>query len=138
MVGVRIDRKRKQSVTVLLKALGWTEAQILEQFGDVESMRETLEKDHTADQRRGAARHLPQAAAGRAADRGGRAEPARQPLLQRQALRPGQGRPLQDQQEAGPRASRCRASVLSIDDIVATIRFLVTLHAGGDDHAGHA
>src|SRR4051794_30322789 len=50
MVGVRIDRKRKQSVTVLLKALGWTEAQILEEFGDVESMRATLEKDHTAGQ----------------------------------------------------------------------------------------
>ena len=30
MVGVRIDRKRKQSVTVLLKALGWTTEQILE------------------------------------------------------------------------------------------------------------
>src|SRR5690606_1729470 len=37
-VGVRVDRKRKQSVTVLLKALGWTEAQILEEFGDYESM----------------------------------------------------------------------------------------------------
>src|SRR6185369_5364961 len=48
MVGVRIDRKRKQSVTVLLKALGWSEAQILEEFGDVESMRATLEKDHTS------------------------------------------------------------------------------------------
>ena len=50
MVGVRVDRKRKQSVTVLLKALGWTEAQILEEFGDYESMRLTLEKDHTAGQ----------------------------------------------------------------------------------------
>ena len=36
MVGVRIDRKRKQSVTVFLKALGWTSAQILEQFGEFE------------------------------------------------------------------------------------------------------
>ena len=45
MVGVRIDRKRKQSVTVLLKALGWnTEAQILKEFGDVESMRQTLRR----------------------------------------------------------------------------------------------
>jgi DNA-directed RNA polymerase subunit beta len=44
-VGVRIDRKRKQSVTVFLKALGWTEDQILEEFGDFESMRQTLEKD---------------------------------------------------------------------------------------------
>ncbi len=31
LVGVRIDRKRKQSVTVFLKALGWTEEQIREE-----------------------------------------------------------------------------------------------------------
>jgi len=49
-VGVRIDRKRKQAVTVLLKALGWTSEQILERFGQYESMRATLEKDHTAGQ----------------------------------------------------------------------------------------
>ncbi|YCK37618.1 DNA-directed RNA polymerase subunit beta [Actinomadura sp. ATCC 39365] len=49
-VGVRIDRKRKQAVTVLLKALGWTNDQILERFGQYESMRATLEKDHTAGQ----------------------------------------------------------------------------------------
>ncbi|GAA1407906.1 DNA-directed RNA polymerase subunit beta [Kitasatospora putterlickiae] len=50
MVGVRIDRKRKQSVTVLLKALGWTNEMILEEFGEYESMRATLEKDHTQGQ----------------------------------------------------------------------------------------
>jgi DNA-directed RNA polymerase subunit beta len=49
-VGVRIDRKRRQSVTVLLKALGWDDAKILERFGDYESMRVTLEKDHTTGQ----------------------------------------------------------------------------------------
>ena len=49
-VGVRIDRKRKQSVTVLLKALGWDDARILERFGNFESMRATLEKDHTSGQ----------------------------------------------------------------------------------------
>jgi DNA-directed RNA polymerase subunit beta len=49
-VGVRIDRKRKQGVTVLLKALGWDEARILERFGEYESMRTTLEKDHTVGQ----------------------------------------------------------------------------------------
>ncbi|WP_433222559.1 DNA-directed RNA polymerase subunit beta [Microtetraspora malaysiensis] len=49
-VGVRIDRKRKQPVTVLLKALGWTSEQILERFGQYESMRATLEKDHTSGQ----------------------------------------------------------------------------------------
>ncbi|MFC6559129.1 DNA-directed RNA polymerase subunit beta, partial [Nonomuraea cavernae] len=49
-VGVRIDRKRKQAVTVLLKALGWTNEKILERFGQYESMRATLEKDHTSGQ----------------------------------------------------------------------------------------
>src|SRR5690349_20162703 len=49
-VGVRIDRKRKQSVTVLLKALGWDEAKIRERFGDYESMLATLDKDHTTSQ----------------------------------------------------------------------------------------
>jgi DNA-directed RNA polymerase subunit beta len=49
-VGVRIDRKRKQSVTVLLKALGWDDAKILDKFGGYESMRATLEKDHTNGQ----------------------------------------------------------------------------------------
>ena len=47
-VGVRIDRKRKQGVTVLLKALGWTTDQILERFGQYESIRNTPEKDPTA------------------------------------------------------------------------------------------
>ena len=50
MVGVRLDRKRKQNVTVLLKALGWTEQQIRDEFGEYESMMLTLEKDHTSGQ----------------------------------------------------------------------------------------
>lgn len=45
--GVRIDRKRRQPVTVLLKALGWTSEQIVERFGFSEIMRSTLEKDNT-------------------------------------------------------------------------------------------
>ncbi len=47
-VGVRIDRKRRQPVTVLLKALGWTNEQIRERFGFSEIMMTTLEKDPTA------------------------------------------------------------------------------------------
>ncbi|OBI45859.1 DNA-directed RNA polymerase subunit beta [Mycobacterium kyorinense] len=47
-VGVRIDRKRRQPVTVLLKALGWTSEQITERFGFSEIMMSTLEKDNTA------------------------------------------------------------------------------------------
>ena len=50
MVGVRLDRKRKQNVTVLLKALGWNDEKILEEFGEFESMRLTLEKDHVTTQ----------------------------------------------------------------------------------------
>ena len=45
-VGVRIDRKRRQSVTVLLKAMGFSEEAILELFDRAPSIRLTLEKDH--------------------------------------------------------------------------------------------
>jgi DNA-directed RNA polymerase subunit beta len=45
-VGVRIDRKRRQHVTVLLKAMGWTEEEILSLFDDAPSIKLTLEKDH--------------------------------------------------------------------------------------------
>ncbi len=50
-IGVRIDRKRRQYATVLLKALGkddgsaYTEDEILELFGGAESIAYTLEKD---------------------------------------------------------------------------------------------
>ncbi|MFI1917848.1 DNA-directed RNA polymerase subunit beta, partial [Nocardia sp. NPDC020380] len=46
-VGVRIDRKRRQPVTVLLKALGWTTEQITERFGFSEVMMTSLAKDNT-------------------------------------------------------------------------------------------
>ncbi|WP_114699524.1 DNA-directed RNA polymerase subunit beta [Nocardia mexicana] len=49
-VGVRIDRKRRQPVTVLLKALGMTTEEIAERFGFSEIMMSTLEKDNTAGQ----------------------------------------------------------------------------------------
>ena len=49
-VGVRIDRKRKLSVTVFLKALGWTNDQILGEFGEYDSMKETLAKDTVSTQ----------------------------------------------------------------------------------------
>ncbi|WP_330184729.1 DNA-directed RNA polymerase subunit beta [Nocardia sp. NBC_01503] len=49
-VGVRIDRKRRQPVTVLLKALGLTAEEIVERFGFSEIMMSTLEKDSTPGQ----------------------------------------------------------------------------------------
>ncbi|NYG57075.1 DNA-directed RNA polymerase subunit beta [Nocardioides perillae] len=57
LVGVRLDRKRKQNVTVLLKALGLTVEDIRREFADpanperaYESIELTLEKDHTQGQ----------------------------------------------------------------------------------------
>ncbi|MCU9973418.1 DNA-directed RNA polymerase subunit beta [Mobiluncus mulieris] len=44
-VGVRIDRKRKQSATIFLKAMGMSTAEIREAFADFPMMLETLEKD---------------------------------------------------------------------------------------------
>ncbi len=44
-VGVRIDRKRRQPVTTLLKALEMTDEEIRERFGFSEIMMTTLEKD---------------------------------------------------------------------------------------------
>lgn len=49
-VGVRIDRKRRQPATVLLKALGWSTDQIKERFGFSELMMSTLETDGCAGQ----------------------------------------------------------------------------------------
>jgi DNA-directed RNA polymerase subunit beta len=45
-VGVRIDRKRRQPVTVLLRALGWDDERIRERWGDYPAMMATLDKDH--------------------------------------------------------------------------------------------
>ena len=49
-VGVRIDRKRRQPVTVLLKALGWSSDKIRDHFAWSETLLATLEKDHIAGQ----------------------------------------------------------------------------------------
>ena len=130
MVGVRIDRKRKQSVTVLLKALGWTEAQILEEFGDVESMRQTLEKDHTAGTDEALLDIYRKLRPGEPPTR-----EAAQTLLENLYFNPKR----YDLAKVGRYKINKKlgleqplsASVLTIEDVVATIRFLVTLHAGG-------
>ena len=50
LVAVRVDRKRKQPVSVLLKALGMTTEQIRERFGQYETFMATLEKDNIESQ----------------------------------------------------------------------------------------
>jgi DNA-directed RNA polymerase subunit beta len=49
-VGVRIDRKRRQSVTVFLKALGMTNEDILKEFGGSPSIQATLDHDTILNQ----------------------------------------------------------------------------------------
>ncbi|WP_204782155.1 DNA-directed RNA polymerase subunit beta [Kocuria palustris] len=137
-VGVRLDRKRKQSVTVLLKALGWSESKILEEFGEFDSIRATLEKDATETRDDALLDIYRKLRPG---------EPptveAAQQLLDNMYFNPkrydlakvgrykinrklGIDKPFTDPD----------ASVLSVEDIVAMIRYLVTLHAGGDSIEG--
>ncbi|MBU4173743.1 MAG: DNA-directed RNA polymerase subunit beta [Actinobacteria bacterium] len=51
ILGVRIDRKRKQPVTAMLQALGFGDHEkLLEIFEDAECIKATMEKDHTTNQ----------------------------------------------------------------------------------------
>jgi DNA-directed RNA polymerase subunit beta len=135
MVGVRVDRKRKQSVTVLLKALGMSDAQILEQFGDYESMRLTLEKDHTAGQDDALLDIYRKLRPGEPPTK-----EAAQTLLDNLYFNGKRydlakvGR-YKINKKLGLEAELSQ-SVLTIDDIVATIKYLVALHAGEATFAG--
>ena len=132
-VGVRLDRKRKQSVTVLLKALGWTEGRSWKTFGAVRLDPRHPGEGHHRYPGRCPAGHLPQASPGRAAD--GRCCPgaAGEPVLQRRSAttwpRLAVTRSTASSASTSP-LDGPDASVLNIDDIVAMIKFLVALHAG--------
>jgi DNA-directed RNA polymerase subunit beta len=126
-VGVRIDRKRKQSVTVFLKALGLTSEQILEEFKGFPSIELTLEKDAILTK-----------------------EEALKDIYRK--LRPGEqvaaeaARALLDNFYFNPKRydlakvgrykinrklgldTDIKESVLTIEDIIATIKYLVALH----------
>jgi DNA-directed RNA polymerase subunit beta len=127
-VGVRIDRKRKQSVTVFLKALGLTSEDITEQFKGFASIEATLEKDAILTK-----------------------EEALKDIYRK--LRPGEqvaaeaARALLDNFYFNPKRydlakvgrykinrklgmdAPLTDSVLTVEDIVATIKYLVSLHA---------
>ncbi|SKC48234.1 DNA-directed RNA polymerase subunit beta [Krasilnikoviella flava] len=130
-VGVRVDRKRKQPVTVLLKALGLTEAEIREEFTDYPSILDTLEKDHVHTQdealvdlyRKIRPGEPPTVEAGRALLENFYFNPKRYDLAKvgryKISKKLGVDAPLAD-------------STLSVTDVVATIKYLAALHA---DHA---
>ena len=128
MVGVRLDRKRKQNVTVLLKALGWTNEQIREEFGEYESMMLTLEKDHTEGQDDALLDIYRKLRPGEPPTR-----EAAQTLLQNYYFNPKRydlakvGR-YKINKKLGTHEAFDQQT-LTIDDIVATIRFIVQLHA---------
>ncbi|QTV80085.1 DNA-directed RNA polymerase subunit beta [Microbacterium sp. NIBRBAC000506063] len=134
-VGVRIDRKRKQSVTVFMKALGLTSEDILAEFAGFPSIEETLEKDTILTQ-----------------------EDALRDIYRK--LRPGEqvaaeaARSLLDNFYFNPKRydlakvgrykinqklgldAPLSDSVLTVDDIVATIKYLVRLHRGDETFEG--
>ncbi len=127
-VGVRVDRKRKQSVTVFLKALGLTETEIRAEFADFPAVLETLEKDHVQTQdealldiyRKIRPGEPPTVEAGRALLDNFYFNPKRYDLAKvgryKVNKKLGIDAPLAD-------------SVLSVRDVVATIKYLAALHA---------
>ncbi|HTY73373.1 MAG TPA: DNA-directed RNA polymerase subunit beta [Actinomycetes bacterium] len=129
MVGVRLDRKRKQSVTVLLKALGWDNEKILAEFGDFESMRLTLEKDHTTGQDDALLDIYRKLRPGEPPTK-----EAAQTLLDNLYFNPKR----YDLAKVGRYKVNKKLGldlplsqgVLTLDDIAAAIRYLVSLHAG--------
>ena len=128
-VGVRIDRKRKQSVTVLLKALGWDDAKIRENFGQYESMMATLEKDHTSTQDEALLDIYRKLRPGEPPTR-----EAAQTLLDNLYFNPKRydlakvGRYKVNKKLALNQP--LQHGVLTEQDVVATIKYLVALHAG--------
>jgi len=130
-VGVRLDRKRKQSVTVLLKALGMTDSQIREEFGEFETMMQTLEKDKDTivDQDTALLDIYRKLRPGEPPSR-----EAAQSLLENYYFN--------DKRYDTAKVGRYKINsklgldqpfdqlTLTIDDIVATIKYLVALHEG--------
>ena len=129
LVGVRIDRKRKQSVTIFLKALGWSEEQILEQFGEFESIRATLEKDNVNTQDEALLDIYRKLRPGEPPTK-----EAAQGLIENLYFNPKRydlakvGR-FKVNKKLGLELELSKG-LLNIEDIVATIRYLVSLHKG--------
>lgn len=134
-VGVRIDRKRKQSVTHFLKAVGMTESEIRDTFADYPVLLETLEKDTVATQEEALLDIYRKLRPGEPANvdaaqtllnnfyfdsrRYDLAKVGRYKINKKLAI------------EADP-----KASTLSLEDIVATVKYLLALHQGDKTFAG--
>jgi len=134
-VGVRIDRKRKQSVTHFLKAIGMTEAEIREQFAVYPVLLETLEKDTVDTQEEALLDIYRKIRPGEPAvvdaaqtllnnfyfdsKRYDLAKVGRYKINKKLAL------------DADP-----RTSVLTLEDIVTTIKYMLSMHKGDKTFTG--
>ncbi len=132
-VGVRIDRKRRQPVTVLLKALGWTEDRIREHFQWSPTVLATLEKDHIAGQDEALLDIYRKLRPGEPPTR-----ESAQALLENLFFNSKRydlakvGR-YKVNKKLGVQVPQ-GTSTLTEDDIVATIEYVVRLHAGEPEH----
>jgi DNA-directed RNA polymerase subunit beta len=135
-VGVRIDRKRRQPVTVLLKALGWSTDRIREHFGWSETLLATLEKDHIANSDEALLDIYRKLRPGEPPTR-----ESAQALLENLFFNPKRydlakvgrykvNRKLGIDNSVAPIAQ----GTLTEADIVATIEYLIRLHAGEDGY----
>ena len=138
-VGVRVDRKRRQYVTVLLKALGFgDDNEILELFEGAESIAATLEKDTIETQeealidvyRKLRPGEPPTVESARSLIENLFFNPKRYDLAR--VGRYKVNRKLQF--ESTEEAITEMGSVLRKEDILETIRYLVKLHAGDPDY----
>ncbi|MBV7282115.1 MULTISPECIES: DNA-directed RNA polymerase subunit beta [unclassified Corynebacterium] len=129
-VGVRIDRKRRQPVTVLLKALGWTTEQITERFGFSELIMSTLENDTVSNTDEALLEIYRKQRPGE--------QPTRdlaQSLLDNSFFKPKRydlakvGR-YKVNRKLGLTGADERTMTLTEEDIATTIEYLVRLHAG--------
>jgi DNA-directed RNA polymerase subunit beta len=132
-VGVRIDRKRRQAVTVLLKAIGWSNERIRERFGWSEIMITTLEKDHIGGQDEALLDIYRKLRPGEPPTR-----EAAQTLLDNLFFNPKR----YDVAKVGRYKFNKKleldvpitTGVLTEDDIVATVEYLCRLHAGEEGY----
>ena len=130
-----MDRKRRQYVSAFLRALGIaeTDEEILALFDGAESIRNTWSGTRSPTRTRRCSTST--ASSGQRADNGRvGTEPHADSVPQPEAVRPHRvGRYKLDQKFGRPEDSEHRSAgrgLLSDDDILDTIRYLVHLHAG--------
>ena len=104
-VYVRIDRKRKLPVTVLLRAMGMSDEEILRRFEGSLYIKNTIEADteQTRSEEGALIELFRKQRPGEPPSRRQRAQPAQPAVLRSEALRPHARRPLQAQQAPRPR-----------------------------------